>query len=201
MKGLAKKFKMKHHTITAYHPQANGLVERFNGTLKQMLAKVSEEIDDWDQFIAPTLFAYRTSPIASIGTSPAMLEFGRVLRLPKESLHQETIWERIKHMVTQMPTIRSSALEHLINQQHKETPKIIKETQFQVGDSVLVHKTWLGKTMKPKWEGPFTIIKVFSHGTYAIIDKDGGTSKPINGDRLRLYKDRLYLEPIVVIEN
>ena len=37
---LTQKFNMKHHKITAYHPQANGLVERFNGTLKKTLAKI-----------------------------------------------------------------------------------------------------------------------------------------------------------------
>ena len=48
MKGLAEKFKIKHDTIIAYHSQANGLVERFNETLKQMLAKVSKGINDWN---------------------------------------------------------------------------------------------------------------------------------------------------------
>ena len=42
---LTQRFDMKHHKITAYHPQANGLVERFNGTLKKTLAKLSEESD------------------------------------------------------------------------------------------------------------------------------------------------------------
>ena len=49
---------MKHHKITAYHPQANGLVEKFNGTLKRILAKLTEESDQWDDLIPPALFAY-----------------------------------------------------------------------------------------------------------------------------------------------
>src|ERR1044072_1444817 len=64
---LTKRFDMKHHKITAYHPQANGLVERFNGTLKKTLAKLYEESDQWDELIPPALFAYRSSPIESIG--------------------------------------------------------------------------------------------------------------------------------------
>src|ERR1043165_583997 len=42
---LMKRFDMKHHKITAYHPQANGLVEHFNETLKKTLAKLIEESD------------------------------------------------------------------------------------------------------------------------------------------------------------
>ena len=73
---------MKYHKITAYHPQANGLVERFNGTLKKTLAKLHEESDQWDELIPPTLFAYRSSPIESIAVPPAFLEYDQTLRYP-----------------------------------------------------------------------------------------------------------------------
>jgi transposase InsO family protein len=63
---LFKKFDIKHHKITAYHPQANGQIERFNGTFKKTLTKISKETNDWDEFIAPALFAYRTSKIEAI---------------------------------------------------------------------------------------------------------------------------------------
>ena len=75
---------MKHHKITAYHPQANGLVERFNGTLKKTLVKICEETNEWDQFIAPALFAYRSSKVDTIGLTPSMMEFGREMKLPSE---------------------------------------------------------------------------------------------------------------------
>ena len=43
-----------------YHPQANGLVERFNGTLKAMLKKfVGEHVQAWDRYLPYLLFAYR----------------------------------------------------------------------------------------------------------------------------------------------
>ncbi|POM79646.1 Uncharacterized protein PHPALM_2626, partial [Phytophthora palmivora] len=46
----------------AYHPQTQGLVERFNGTLIGMLRMyVSESQDDWDLYLPRVLFAYRTS--------------------------------------------------------------------------------------------------------------------------------------------
>ena len=46
LKELVEKFQMKHHRVTAYHPQANGLVERFNGTLKKTLSKICEETEE-----------------------------------------------------------------------------------------------------------------------------------------------------------
>ena len=82
---------MKHHKIKAYHPQANGLVERFNGILKKTLVKFSEESDQWDDLIHPALFAYQSSPIESIGIPPAFLEYGRTLQYPLAQLSGETI--------------------------------------------------------------------------------------------------------------
>ena len=46
------------------HPQTDGMVERLNRTLKQMLSKiVSKGGRDWDDQLGAVLFAYRTAPI------------------------------------------------------------------------------------------------------------------------------------------
>src|SRR5215208_1624765 len=103
IKALMKRCDMKHHQVTAYHPQSNGLVERLNGTLKKTLVKIMENVDSWDEMIPPALFAYRTTPIESIGTSPAFLEYGREVRIPLEITKGETIWERIKKLVIDVP--------------------------------------------------------------------------------------------------
>src|SRR6266540_80862 len=47
---LSEKFRIKHRLSTPYHPQTNGLVERFNQTLCEKLAKIAEETTMWDEF-------------------------------------------------------------------------------------------------------------------------------------------------------
>ena len=63
---------------TAYHPQGNGQVERFNRTVEAMLAKmVGDHHSDWDKHLQKALFAHRTSLHESTGYSPYFVNFGR----------------------------------------------------------------------------------------------------------------------------
>ena len=63
-----------------YHPQTDGLVERFNQTLKAMLRRMAQDEKDWDKLVPFVLFAYREVPQASTGFSPFELMFGRMVR-------------------------------------------------------------------------------------------------------------------------
>jgi transposase InsO family protein len=65
---------IRKHTTTSYHPQTDGVVERFNGTLLTMLSKfTSERQDDWDVHLPGVLFAYRTTPHATTKETPFSL--------------------------------------------------------------------------------------------------------------------------------
>ena len=78
---------MKKVNTTAYHPQTDGLVERFNCTLLDMLSKTAKQNGkDWDYCLSFILFAYRSSPQISTGESPFYLLYGRDSKLPIEAV-------------------------------------------------------------------------------------------------------------------
>ncbi len=105
MADLCQLLKVKQLRTTVYHPQTDGLIERFNQTLKQMLRRVAaEDRRDWDQILPYVLFGIREVPQASTGFTQFELLFGRqphgLLDVTNEA------WEH------QQPTPHRSLVEH-----------------------------------------------------------------------------------------
>ena len=72
---------------SSYHPETDGLVERFNKTLATMISMyVSERHKDWDEFLPLVLFAYRTSLHDSVKDTPFFLLYGRDAKLPLDQV-------------------------------------------------------------------------------------------------------------------
>ena len=68
-----------------YHPQTDGLVEKFNSTLINMIAKCCEKSKDWDKLLPYLLFAYRANIQDSTKESPFFLLYGRDPHVPSDS--------------------------------------------------------------------------------------------------------------------
>ena len=78
----------KTHT-TPYHPRGDGLVERFNRTLLNMLATCTKDHPlDWEHHIRPVCMAYNSSVQSSTGYTPFYLTFGRQARLPVDVMYR-----------------------------------------------------------------------------------------------------------------
>ena len=73
---------------TPYHPQSDGLVERLNRTLLQMLATaVEDKAMNWDSHLRRLCIAYNSSIQPTTGYTPFYLMFGRQVRMPVDIMY------------------------------------------------------------------------------------------------------------------
>ena len=80
---------------TPGHPEASGLVERFNQTCKNMLYHVIQQHGrQWHKILPLMTWAIREVPNATTGVSPYMLMYGRAPRGPLAVLKESWTGER-----------------------------------------------------------------------------------------------------------
>ena len=80
------------HCKTAlYHPQANGAVEQFNRVVKDILKTARGDDTLPKTALRAMLAAYRTTPHATTGVTPAELMLGRKIRSTLDLLNQKRL--------------------------------------------------------------------------------------------------------------
>ena len=85
---LCKMLGISKLNTTAYHPQCDGAVERFNRTLKSILRKHTARFgSQWDRYLPGVLWTYRNTPHTSTGEKPSFLLYGVDCRTPTEAAY------------------------------------------------------------------------------------------------------------------
>ena len=170
---------------SAYHPQGNAQVERFNRTLEAMLAKtVSDNQKDWDQHIPKLMFAYRTTIHESTGYTPFHVTFGRSPVLPvdimigagiKQKEATVTVPQFVRDLHSSLKTVYSQVREGIKAAHHRNKTRYDRHTAntyFSIGDQVWLYvpaiKTGTTKKLACLWRGPYTIIDKLSALNYRI---------------------------------
>ena len=203
MKEICRLLSIRQLMTTPYHPQCNGLVERFNGTLKNMLKRLAaDQPRQWDRFINAALFAYREAPQESLGFSPFELLFGRALRGPmtllrelwtKEQLDEDvkTTYQYVCDLRDKLERTVKLAQENLkqaSSRYKRHFDRKAKARSFQIGDKVLLLLPTKHNKLELKWQGPFEVVKKVAQNNYSV--DLGGIRKTYHANLLKLYLTR-----------
>ena len=186
------------------------MVECFNRTLCEFLAKITEGKGDWDEFIEPTLFAYRTSKQASTKFTPFYLVYEKSPQMPYDEVDeilQGNLLDRLYQLTEELPGNQERAHGNILKAQKKQKARHdlkVKERKYKIRDKVLMYnaardKHFMGK-LKPKWKGPYYIHNTLRNGAYKLRTMDGKIlTAPINILLLKTYYDREGWKPMITI--
>ena len=203
-KEVSRLLSVRQLVTSPYHPICNGLVEKFNGTLKAMLKKVSSEKPrDWDRYIAPLLFAYRGVKQESLGFSPFELLYGRSVRGPMEILRElwtkenmegeiKTTYEYVLDLRNRIADTCELARTELAKAQERQRNYYNKRAvnrELKVGGRVLVLRSNDNNKLLMHWQGPYRVTAKENENDYRI--DMNGKSRLYHINMLKEYIERV----------
>ncbi|KMQ86215.1 gag-pol polyprotein [Lasius niger] len=164
---------------TAYHPQSNGMIERWHPSLKTAIK--CQETKNWIEALPVVLLGLRTSYKEDIKASTAEMVYGTTLKLPGEYFAAEEptgcpqmFTEKFREYMR--ATIAVPTAHHI-----KKKPFIHKELESSTHVFVRVDRS-RGPLEQP-YEGPFPVITKINDTVFRINYK--GQPTTINVDRLK----------------
>ncbi|XP_043207943.1 uncharacterized protein LOC122373698 [Amphibalanus amphitrite] len=182
MQQLCSLLEITHLFTTPYHPQFDGLCERFNRTLASMLrAFVQEHQRDWDVHLPYVMYAYRTAVQESTKETPFFLMFGRQSREPLDLLlRSEEDPDNLALTSKPAMVVRMHAAFERVQAQLQEAhtrqkqyhDRGCKDRSFDVGDEVMLldERVPVGQTKKlhPPWKPGYRILEKVGPLNYKI---------------------------------
>ncbi|EIE79421.1 hypothetical protein RO3G_04126 [Rhizopus delemar RA 99-880] len=174
-----------HRLISAYHPRANGIVERWVGKAKNILYKrLQGRTEDWDLYVDSTQEALNNTHTALHGTRPFSLMFAR---RPNENKDYNNVLDKTKSPETMkqletrinefndtvLPAIREkiktsqAASRDKFNQTHRILTDIPTGSQVTLKNVNRVAKS------DPLYVGNYTVKRKTQGGSYVLVDATG----------------------------
>jgi transposase InsO family protein len=191
---------------TAFRPQTNGLVERFNHTIVQILSLICDvRNDNWDEYVQPATFAYNTSIQDTLQEAPFRLLYGRDAVMPGDIMltHDETHFRSRQDWINVLQERVSWAYQFVTQQLSDRRTRYLQQNLklksipvLSPGDQVLLLTpartlgTMVAKFTHP-YVGPYTVVRRISDVNYEItptnpVRRRGGTII-VHFSRLKLY--------------
>ncbi|UYV69751.1 hypothetical protein LAZ67_7000606 [Cordylochernes scorpioides] len=196
-----------HRFTTAYHPQTNGLTERLNKTLANMIAMyVSVEQKDWDVILPYVTFAYNTAKQDTTGFTPFKLIHGREAETTVDTLfpnpHEDLQEDYSQKIASRVEETRQLARLETLKAQEKDKARYDSKHEamdYNVGDLVWIftpiRKVGLSEKLMKRYFGPYRVTRKFSDVTFEVEPVDQPTRRRQTRDLVHVLRMKPYHDP------
>ncbi|GFT65312.1 transposon Tf2-8 polyprotein [Trichonephila clavipes] len=197
---------------TAYHPQTNGLTERFNKTLADMLSMyVDVEQKNWDEILPFVTFAYNTAKQETTGFTPFYLLHGREAETTLDTMlpfcPNDFDDNNITKIAARAEESRQLARVHILRAQDKDRRRYDSKHQmvsYAPGDLVWVYtpvrKVGLSEKLLRRYFGPYQVLRRLSAVTYEVQGFDPASRKRKLREVVHVLRMKPYHDPAEQIE-
>ena len=175
------------HATTAYHPEANGLVERFHRCLKEALLAMGEDAPhQWYWRLPCVLLGIRTTLKPNIGASPAEMVFGEGLAVLGTLLSQRTgngdNLQPQRNSTLNNLRVEVKRLQPKPTSNHRR-PRIQIPEDLGTASHVFVRRRGVQPNLSTPYVGPYRVLA--REETYFRIDIPGRGPKSVALARLK----------------
>lgn len=194
-KRLCKLLKLKKVQTTAYHPQANGALERSHKSLVEYLRNfVDKNPRTWNEHLRQAMFVHNTTIHRCMGFTPMEVLYGFTPIIPTDVKQEpEPLYnydDYVLELKNKLQNAYKIARQNLLNSKEftkKYYDKKIYPVKFHVGDKVLVKDAAKKGKLSQVWLGPFTVVEVPTEVNTTIrINK---RNRRIHNNRLKHFFD------------
>uniref|UniRef100_A0A0N5C0V7 Integrase catalytic domain-containing protein n=1 Tax=Strongyloides papillosus TaxID=174720 RepID=A0A0N5C0V7_STREA len=154
-----KNWNVEIRTSIAYNHNSNGLVERSNRTINEIIACYEAE-ENWDIVVPTVIGVYNNQIHTSTGQKPYEVLHGRTrnnaidilsminhLNQPEELINHEEIISKVRERLTKNRENQEEKKEHMF----KEGDMVLKAILDKVGNK---------KKLQERYDGPFCIMEI-----------------------------------------
>lgn len=142
---------------TAYHPQSNGIVERWHRTLKTALMARLTDNSSWVTELATVLLGLRVALREDNSVCAAQMVYGQTLRLPGDfydppttTISDENYVKKIRDTITNLKPMSNK---------HPTSKTIFVHPDLGSCTHVFVRNDFVRKPLQPPYNGPFRVLE------------------------------------------
>ncbi|WAQ95841.1 POL4-like protein [Mya arenaria] len=182
---------------TVGRPSSDGLVERINRVIQNMLsAFVQKDQRDWCTHLPLLVMAYNSSLHSSTGFTPSLMMFGREMNLPIDLALGKPVNEKSHFTTTYVLELEDTLTEiHDIARTNLGNSAVNMKTNYDKGKfhtNYEIGEPYQSPKLQNYWTGPYIVTKKWGDVLYGIQLKQSSPRLVVHHDKLKHYRDDDY---------